>query len=72
MLLTIVYRFPLLPMRFRTALQAVLWFVLAVLLLLLATLVCVAVAPYLTTLLFGVGITLAYAVVTYPKAKVQP
>ena len=72
MFLSLVFRFPRLPMRFHMALQAILWFVLATLALALATLVCVAVAPYLTTLLFGVGVTLAYAVVTYPRTELRP
>jgi hypothetical protein len=71
MLLTIVYRIPGLPGTLHTALQALALFVALLAALALVVAVCMAVAPHLPMLATAAAIVGGYAMLTYPKAKVQ-
>jgi hypothetical protein len=72
MLLTIILRYPGLPGMLHTALQALLLVVALLAALALCVAVLVAVAPVLPQLATGTFVTIGYAMLTYPKAKVQP
>lgn len=69
--MAITYLLPGLPGAVSAALRALMWAIALVAALALCVAVLVAVAPYLPTLLVGVAVTLAYAVVTYPRKAVR-
>lgn len=72
MFLTILsYRFPDLPGALRTAMQALIWSIALLAALALCVAVWLAVAPYLPTLLIGVGVTGLYAIATCPRKAVR-
>jgi hypothetical protein len=72
MLLAIVsYRYPGLPGAVHTAFQALLLTLAMLAALALAVTVCMAVAPVLMQMATAAAIIGGYAMLTYPKAKVQ-
>jgi hypothetical protein len=73
MLLTIVsFRYPGLTGVAHTALRVLLLTVALLAALALVVAVCMALAPYLPTLLVGVAVSGLYAVATCPRRAVQP
>jgi hypothetical protein len=72
MLLTIVYRIPRLPGAIHTALRILLLTVAMLAAVSLGVAVLVVIMPHLPMLATSAAIIGGYAMLTYPKAKVQP